>query len=239
MRALKFAAIVGAGMTIAGVAFAGPWNDPGGRVNFTAPSGWVTEVQHSPANQTTVLTGNANNECYVFTSRNAGTASAPANRVHALTDPMSASDWQALANVNVQMFPHHNASVTSQSVDTSTFWPLQIAQLGGAERPVIAALSHRPGGLDLVGMCWTYGGPDATATYQALFHSMSNPGDAGWQTAAGEQDAAHAAAAQQAADAQAAQQAQQQQQSRQQQEAARGRNGHSRGDGPALNPGPH
>jgi hypothetical protein len=234
MRALKIAAIVGVGMTIAGVAFAGPWNDPAGRVNFTAPSGWVTEAQHSPPSQTTVLTGNANNECYVFTSRNAGTASAPPNRVHALTDQMSSTDWQALANVNVQMFPHHNAAVMSQSVDTSSFWPLQIAQLSGAERPVLAALSHRPGGLDLVAMCWTYGGPDATATYQALFHSLGNPGDATWQAAASQQDAAQSAA-QQAAAAQASQQAQQaEQQTQAQREAARGRNGHARGEGPAL-----
>jgi len=234
MRALKIAAIVGVGMMVAGVAFAGPWTDPGGRVNFTTPSGWVTQVQHSPPNQTTVLTGNANNECYVFTSRNAGTASAPANRVHALTDQMSAADWQALANVNVEMFPHHNASVTSQSVDTSGFWPLQIAQLSGAEPPVLAALSHRPGGLDLVGMCWTYGGPDATAAYQALFHSMSNPGDAAWQAAASQQDAAHATA-QQAAQ----QQAQQQQQTQQQQaETTASRRRHN-GEGAALNPGPH
>jgi hypothetical protein len=240
MRALKIAAIVGAGMTIAGVAFAGPWTDPGGRVNFTTPAGWVTEIQHSPANQTIVLTGSANNECYVLTPHNAGTASAQANRIHALTDPMSAADWQTLANSVTPMFPHHNATVTSQTVDTSGFWPIQRAQLGGAERPVTAAVAHRPGGLDLVAMCWTYGGPDATATYETFFHSLSNAQDATWQAAAGQQDAARAAA-QQAADAQAAQAAQQHQpqQTREQQEAARGRNGHSRGEGPALNPGPH
>jgi len=45
---------------------------------------------------------------------------------------------------------------------------------------------------------------DATATYQALFRSLSNPGDAAWQSTAAQEDAAHAAAQQ------AAQQQQQQ-----------------------------
>ena len=238
MRALKIAAIVGVGMTIAGVAFAGPWTDPAGRVNFTAASGWVTEVQRSPANQTTVLTGNANDECYVFTSQNPSTASAPPNRVHALTDPMSASDWATIANVVTPMFPHHNASASGMTVETTGFWPIQRAQLGGAERPVLAALTRRPG-IDLVAMCWTYGGPDATATYESVFRSLNHANDATWQAAAAQQDAAQTAA-QQAAAAQAAQQAQQpQQQTQAQREAARGRNGHSRGEGPALNPGPH
>ena len=215
MRALKIAAIVGIGMSIAGVALAGPWNDPAGRVNFTAPSGWVTQVQRANP-QTVVLTGNANNECYVLTAQNAGTAAAAPNRIHALTDPMSASDWQTVANSVTPMFPHHNASVTSQSVDTSGFWPLQRATLGGAERPVLAALSHRPGGLDLIALCWSYGGPDATATYESFFRSLSNANDASWQATAAQQDAAHAAA-QQAA--------QQQQQQHQQQQQAQGQQG--------------
>ncbi|MBI3438981.1 MAG: hypothetical protein HY054_10135 [Proteobacteria bacterium] len=234
MRALKFAAVVGIGMGMTGAAFAGPWNDPAGRVNFTAPSGWVTQVQRDNP-QTIVLTGNANNECYVLTSSNAGTSAAQANRIHALIEPMSAADWQTVANSVTPMFPHHNATVTSQSVDSTGFWPLQRAQLGGAERPVMAALSHRPGGLDLIALCWSYGGPDATATYETFFHSLGNSQDATWQATVGQEDAAHAAAveaAQQAA-------AQQQQQNAQAAEAARGRNGHARGDGPALNPGPH
>ena len=215
MRALTFAAIVGVGLSVAGLAAAGPWNDPAGRVSFNAPSGWVSEVRR--ANPVTiVLTGNANNECYVMTAQNPGTAAAQANRIHALTEPMTAADWQTLANSVTPMFPQHNASVTSQSVDTSSFWPLQRASLGGAERPVLAALSHRPGGLDLIALCWTYGGPDATATYKSLFHSLSNSNDATWQATAEQQDAAHTAAqqaAQQAAAAAAQQHAQQPQES--------------------------
>ena len=210
MRALTFAAIVGVGVTVAGVAAAGPWNDPAGRVNFTAPSGWVSEQQHSSPQQTVVLTGSANDECYVISSQNAGTAAASASRVHALTDPMASADWQTLANSIRPMFPHGNASVTSQTVDTSTFWPIQRAELAGAERPVTAALTHRPGGLDLIAMCWTYGGPDATATYEAFFHTLANANDATWQATAEQQTAA----------AQAAQAAHQQQQAAAPQQAA-------------------
>ena len=239
MRALKIAAIVGVGMMVAGAALAGPWADPAGRVTFNAASGWVTEVQRSSnAQRTIVLTGNANNECYVLTVPNPGTASAPPNRVHALTDPMAAADWQALANSVTPMFPQHNASLTSQSVDTSGFWPIQMAQLGGAERPVLAALTRRPG-VDLIGLCWTYGGPDASATYNTFFHSIGSPNDATLQATAQQLDAAHSAATQQTAQQQQAQQQAQQQQQQQQQHVSRTRNGYDRGNGPALNPGPH
>jgi hypothetical protein len=43
--------------------------------------------------------------------------------------------------------------------------------------------------------CWTYGGPDATATYNSVFRSLSHPNDAAWQTEAEQQAAARAAAA--------------------------------------------
>ncbi len=232
MRALKIAAIVGVGMTIAGAAFAGPWNDPAGRVSFVTPAGWVTQVQHDNP-QTIVLTGNADDECYVLATPNSATASANADRVHRATDPISADAWTAFANSVTPMFPNHSAHLTSQSVDTSGFWPIQRAQFAAPARAVIAALTSRPG-LDLIAMCWTYGGPDATATYEALFHSLSNAQDATWQAAATQQ--ASDAAAQHAAAEQAAQQ---HQAAQQQAEAARGRNGHPRGEGPALNPGPH
>jgi hypothetical protein len=209
-------------------------------VTFNAGPGWVTEVQHgSTAQHAIVLTGSANNECYVLTVPNPGTASAPANRVHAYTEELSAADWQTVANSVTPMFPHHNASVTSQSVDTSQFWPIQLAQLGGAERPVTAALTKRPG-VDLIGLCWTYGGPDASATYTSFFHSLANPNDATLQATVQQQDAAHAAtqaAASQQADQQ--QHAAQTQQQQAQQHDSHTRNGYSRGEGAALNPGPH
>ena len=83
------------------------------------------------------------------------------------------------------------------TVESAGFWPIQRAQMGGAERPVLAALTRRPG-VDLVAMCWTYGGPDATATYESVFRSLSNSSDATWQAAATQQ-AAEAATRQAAA----------------------------------------
>jgi hypothetical protein len=62
---------------------------------------------------------------------------------------------------------------------------MQRAQFGGAERPVTAALQSRPG-IDLMAFCWSYGG-DATATFDALFRSVSHPNDATWQAAAEQQ----------------------------------------------------
>ena len=228
MRALTLAAIAGIGMTLAGAAAARPWNDPAGRVTFDAPSGWVTEVQRDNP-QTIVLTGNANNECYVVTAANPGTAEATPDRIMALADPLPAAEWTRTANSIAPMFPHASAQLTGQSVDTSGAWPIQRAQFTAPDRPVLAALTRRPG-FDLIAMCWTYDGPDATARYEALFRSLGNSNDATWQAAAAERASERAAAA--AAQAQQAQAAPPQPPA--QQEAAHGRHGHDSRQGPTL-----
>jgi hypothetical protein len=90
------------------------------------------------------------------------------------------------------MFPTNSAQLASQSVDTTGYWPIHIGQFTAPDRPVLAAVTTRPG-MDLVAFCWTYGGPDATNIYQTFFHSLAHPNDAAWQ-AAGEQEAAARAA---------------------------------------------
>jgi hypothetical protein len=74
---------------------------------------------------------------------------------------------------------------------------------------VTAALQSRPG-IDLMAFCWSYAG-DATATFDALFRSVSHPNDATWQAAAEQQVAdreARAAAAATASEAAPAPEAQ-------------------------------
>ncbi|MBX9745833.1 MAG: hypothetical protein K2X34_02960 [Hyphomonadaceae bacterium] len=176
------AAVMCIGM-MAGAASAEQWNDPAGRVSFDAPRGWVVEIRRANPD-TIVIAGNADNECFVLAVPNGGTRNASVARVIAgNTAPLSSSGWSALANAATPMFPNGNARVVSQSVDTSGLWPLQRAELSGAERPVTAVMVSRPG-IEITALCWTYGGPDATAIYEAFFRSLSHPNDAEWAAAA-------------------------------------------------------
>lgn len=177
------AAVMCIGILAGGSAAAEPWNDPAGRVSFDAPRGWVIDV-HRANPDTIVIAGNANNECYVLAVPNNGTRSASVARVIAgNTGPLSNSAWAGLANAVTPVFPEGNARVVSQTVDTSGLWPIQRAELSGAARPVTAVMSSRPG-IEITALCWTYGGPDATATYEAFFRSLSHPNDAEWAAAA-------------------------------------------------------
>jgi hypothetical protein len=197
------------GLAAFGVAEARTWTAPDGRFSFDAPSGWVMQVSHSGADSTIVLAGSANNECYLMGIVNTNTANATADAARRNVQPLTAAAWANLANAITPMFPNHNATVASQSVDEAGFWPIQRATFSGAERPVTGALTSRPG-LDLVSLCWTYDGPDASAMYQAVFNSMASPHEQEWRAAAEAQGAARAAQ-QQAQPAQPAQPAQQHQ----------------------------
>jgi hypothetical protein len=184
------AAAVCIGMALAATASARVWNDDAGRVGFDSPSSWTVDVQRTSPD-TIVLVGNADQECFGLAVPNSGTRSASATRVRAgLQNQIENSAWESLANAVSPMFPSRNARVTNKSVDTSGFWPIQRAEITGAERPVTAALISRPG-MDISAFCWTYGGPDATATYEEFFRSLSHPNDATWRA---EIEAAAAAA---------------------------------------------
>lgn len=192
MRSLALAAIMGA--AVLGVADARTWSDPNGRLIFDAPSGWVMEVQRANP-QTIVLAGDANNECYLIATPNNVTANSSPDAVkRTLTQPFTPEAWMQLANSVRPMFPNNSAELVSQSVDTSGFWPIQRAEFRSPERPVVAATQSRPG-LDLMAFCWTYGGPDATARYEAVFRSMAHSNDTTWQAAYEEQQSQRAAAA--------------------------------------------
>lgn len=185
MRGIALAAVMGVSLVAGGVAVARPWNDPNGRVNFDAPAGWIMEVRRASP-QTIVLAGSADNECFVLATPNSVTANATPDRVRRTADPLAPDAWTTAANSVAPMFPSRSAQLTSQTVDTSGFWPVQRAEFSGATRPVTAALQSRPG-IDLMAFCWTYGGGDASATYDALFRSMAHPNDATWQAQAQQQ----------------------------------------------------
>lgn len=182
MRAAALAAIVGASLFVAAPALAGPWNDPAGRVNFTAPNGWQVEPT-STATTTTVLTFDGGHDCFVIGKANSVTQrSSPGAVVRSTSQPMAQNDWVATANSIRDLFPNNSARVTSQTVDTSGFWPVQRAQLQSSRGVVFAAIQSRPG-VDLMAFCAALDGA-GTSVFDTVFASVSHPNDAAWQAAA-------------------------------------------------------
>lgn len=211
MRTIALAAVIGVGLTVGGVALAGPFTDAQGRVNFNSPFSAMDPPTHS-ATQTTVLTFDGSHDCFVIGRVNTVTAGHPAaDVIYSTRNPLAADAWTATANSIRDFFPQRNATLTSQSVDTSGVWPVQRAEFGGsANGPVHAAMQSRPG-VDLMAFCQARGGA-STAPFEQLFASLSHPNDATWQAEVAQSAAARAAAAEQAAAQQAAQQQQQPQQ---------------------------
>lgn len=185
MRKFALAAALGVGLTV-GVAQAEQWTDPNGRVTFDKPSGWQAETAGSQTAQTIVLLFNASNDCYVFAAPNAATAGSSADAARNTRDPLSASAWQTAAGAIRDFFPPGSTpTVTSQTVDTSGFWPVQRAQLQGPSRTVFGAVQARPG-FELRAFCSSTSGAESPAFAQ-IFNSLSHPNDATWRAQADQQ----------------------------------------------------
>ena len=92
MRMLALVAVIGAGLTVGGVASAEQWNDPNGRLTFNAPSGWRVQPRNAQG-QTAVLAFNATNDCYFFGADNPGSANSSASAAMNTRDPIAAQAW--------------------------------------------------------------------------------------------------------------------------------------------------
>jgi hypothetical protein len=185
---------------VAGAASAAPWTDPNGRLVFDAPAGWTTSVEQS-GEYTYVVTGTANNECHIISRPSPSTAAATAEAIRrtAANDAQFGDTfWASLANGFARIFPANSAQVQSRSQDSSQFWPIQRAVIQSPQRsdltaPVQAGFEIRPG-FELMALCMTYGGADATQTYEAVIRSLGHPNDATFQADA-ERQASELAAA--------------------------------------------
>jgi hypothetical protein len=206
MRTLALAAVIGIGLTAGGLAFAEQWNDPNGRLTFNAPPGWRVNPR-SNSSQTIAVAFNPTNDCYLFGIPNPNTASSTANAARNTTTPLAPEAWVTAASPVRDFFEGSPATLVSQSVDTSGFWPVQRAELRGPSKTVYGAILVRPG-VEIRAFC---SGADSAAAYDPIFASLGHPNDATWQSQAGEQ-AAQRQAQQEAASAAAstAQQPQQQ-----------------------------
>ncbi len=204
MRTLALTAAIGVGLLAGGLAYAEQWNDPAGRLTFNAPSGWRVQQQTNPS-QTVVLAFNPTSDCYFFGLANPNTANATANATRNTTTPLDPSAWVAAASPIRDFFEGSPATLVTQSVDTSGFWPVQRAELRGPSKTVYGAILARPGA-EIRAFC---AGASSSAAYDSIFASLAHPNDATWQAQANEQ-AAQRQAAQEAAAAAAQQQQQQQ-----------------------------
>lgn len=205
MRMLALAAVLGIGLTAGSVALAEQFNDPNGRLTFNAPSGWRIQPRNATG-QTVVLAFNPTNDCYFFALPNPTTANSSPGAVRNTTTPLSPDAWITASRPVPDFFEGAPATLVSQTVDTSGFWPVQRAELRGPSKTVYAAILARPGA-EIRAFC--SGAASATA-YDAIFSSLGHPNDATWQQVAEGQAAARAAAeAQQAAQPQQQQQPQQ------------------------------
>jgi hypothetical protein len=192
MRTLALAAFVGLGMTVGGVALAGPWSDPAGRVNFEAPRGWQVQPAQS-ATSTQVLIFDASHDCVVVGVNNPGTAAATASGVNrAMRNPSAPATWLAAANSISDLFPGGSAQITSQTVDTSGFWPVQRAELTSPRGTVYGVIQARPGA-EMFAFCSALGDA-STSVFETIFASISHPNDATWRAAIEQEAAAQAPA---------------------------------------------
>lgn len=177
MRALALAAMFGAGMALAGIAAAEPWTDPNGRLKLDAPHGWTVRPQNMQGG-TAVLAFTPSSDCFFFGIPNPASADASVSAVRHTDDPIAPEAW-ATAVLGVPDFADAGtATVLSQSVDTSGFWPVQRAQLQVGSRTVQGALQVRPG-VELRAFC-----SGGSGSFDAIINSLGHPNDQAWEAAA-------------------------------------------------------
>lgn len=176
MRAWALAAVFGLA-ALAGTAAADPWSDPNGRLTLNAPRGWTVRPQNMQGG-TAVLAFTASSDCYFFGIPNPATANSSVNAARRSTTPLSPSAWATAVQAAPDLAAAGAATVTSQSVDTSGFWPVQRAQLQAGSRTIHGVVLARPG-FELRGFC---SGGDAS--YDAILNTLAHPNDPTWQAAA-------------------------------------------------------
>ncbi len=180
MRALALAAVFGAGMALAGIAAAEPWTDPNGYLKLDTPRGWTVRPQQMQGG-TAVLAFTPSSDCYFFGIPNPASANASVNAARHTVEPVTPEAWVTAVQSIRDFADEGTPTVTSQSVDTSGFWPVQRAQLQVGSRTIHAALEVRPG-VEMRAFC---SGGDAS--YDEIINSLGHPNDQAWEAAAAAQ----------------------------------------------------
>jgi len=182
MRKLALATVL-AMISLAGAAAADPWTDSAGTLTLNAPRGWTVQQRQSQGG-TVVLAFTPSSDCFFFSVPNPSTTSSSVRSARNTVTPLTPEAWVQTTQGVPDLFTGGAPTVTSQSVDTSGFWPVQRAQFQSGSRTVHAALQVRPG-FELRGFC---AGGDAS--YDAILNSLAHPNDAAWQAQAATEAAA-------------------------------------------------
>ncbi|MBI1250659.1 MAG: hypothetical protein GC189_04220 [Alphaproteobacteria bacterium] len=159
------------------------WTDPSGKVSFDPPAGWpVDVVSNAGASPVYVISGNADIECQFIGLESAASAGRSVDVVRsAYANPLPPEAWTAMSS-GMRMF-RSGVEVTSQSVDTSGFWPIQRAVLRSGESTIHAGMQGRPG-YEIRTFCLTYDGSDGAATFERVIRSVGTPQDQALQAQA-------------------------------------------------------
>lgn len=176
MRALALAAVFGV-VALAGPAAADPWTDPNGNLTLNAPRGWTVRPQGMTGGSA-VLAFTPSSDCYFFGIPNPATASRSVSAVRTSSTELDDAAWTTALQAAPDFYSEGAVSVTSHSVDTSGFWPVQRAQFQSGSRTVYGVIQARPG-FELRGFC---SGGDAS--YDAILNSLGHPNDQTWQAEA-------------------------------------------------------
>jgi hypothetical protein len=177
MRTLALAAVFGVGLTMAGLAAADPWTDPNGNIVINAPRGWTVRPQQMQGG-TAVLAFTPSSDCYFFGIPNPASAGSSVNAARHTTAPLPESAWIASVQGITDFVSGGTPTVTSSSVDTSGYWPVQRAQIASGTRTIHGMVQVRPG-FELRAFC-----SGSEGSYDTILNSVSHPNDQAWEASA-------------------------------------------------------
>jgi hypothetical protein len=192
MPRAAFAAIAAVGFALAAApALAQPqtppappqaYVDPAGRFTVTLPGDWPIDVR--PTNGFSfVVAGTEMHQCQFVATPRAHNAAAKPNELRlATSQPISAEAWGTVMGAMDGLF-RDQGTVISQTVDTSSFWPVQRAQLRAPHGPLQGAIQFRPG-LEIWTFCTTPGNIEAGDMFEPIFKSVATAQDAALQAEA-------------------------------------------------------
>lgn len=168
--------------------------DPQGRFTLQHPGDWPSDpLPGSSAANQGVAIGIADAECKVVASNSDQSVGKPVEAVRrAYSVAIGTAAWKVKADA-LNVWSRRGTAATS-TVDTSKFWPVQVADFTTDDgKPGFAQMHARPG-VEVWIFCSSYDDRDRSAVFQQIFSSFAGTNDA-----ALEAQAAAAAAAQPAA----------------------------------------
>ena len=193
--------LVAAGVVIAALfaaaALAQPalktYTDSQNRFTFQYPASLPVDVVARPNQPVNVLVGAAAYECQMFVvDRPEFVGKPPGDVARAYATAFAPDIWKRSAD-GFALYKRAGA-VQSNTVDTSSFWPVQRASLTtDANKPAVAAMQARPG-VEVWQFCTGFDNADHTAVFNQIIASFAGPNDAAQAAEGAAAEAAHAAA---------------------------------------------